>query len=86
MSPQLEKPLQVWHLVLGLAISILGGFFTAGASYAGVTGDIERLKVKAAQVEDQAGRLIRIEEKQSQTAESLEEIKSDLKEIAKAIK
>lgn len=48
MSPKLERPLTVWNLIVGLAVIVVGGVFTAGMAWASVASDIQELTTKSA--------------------------------------
>lgn len=66
MSPKLERPLRVWHLLLSVGVIVLGGAVSAGAIFTQVKNDIlntqntaKELKDKQAQQEDSINRMDR---------------------------
>jgi len=44
VSLKLQQNLQVWHLIVGLSVTIIGGAVTATAAFAGVQYDLEQAK------------------------------------------
>lgn len=52
MSPRLQQNLQVWHLIVGLGVTIIGGVVTATAAYAGLQYDAESAKRQLADLEE----------------------------------
>lgn len=44
MDGKMAETLKVWHLVVGLSVTILGGAATAGFAWASVTKDLYQLR------------------------------------------
>lgn len=75
MSPALESPLRVWHLVVGLSVTVLGGAFTAGSAYASMSSDIRQLQGKAQTIDAFNERMARMEERMISQSNQLTDLK-----------
>ena len=53
VTPQLEKQVKVWHLIVGLAATVLAGGFTAGTFVADAKSEAAAVRVKVEAVESQ---------------------------------
>lgn len=54
MPPALTKPLTLLQLVIGLAITIVGGAFSLGMAWASVKSDVGQVKADVRDLQDDA--------------------------------